>query len=109
MKKVMLVTKEIAKKLPPLYANDGKAPDQVPVIFKIFNPYGVGTWYVTEGNLESGELYGLADLGHGFGELGYMSLQELQGIRIKLGRWEFPLERDRHYEGSLADAMKEAA
>lgn len=106
MKKVMLVTKEIAKNLPALYANDGKKPEDVQVIFKVFNPYGNQTWYVTEGNLETGELYGLADLGNGTPEMGYMSLQEFE--QIKIGKYGLPLERDRHYSGTLAEAMKAA-
>ena len=67
-----LITKEIARKLPPLYANENKAPEQVPVVVKFFNPCGTGTWYITEGNLETGELFGLCDLGEP--ELGYVSL-----------------------------------
>jgi hypothetical protein len=106
MKKVMLVTKEIARKLPAIGATEGKKPAEIQVAFKIFNPYGAQTWYVTEGNLETGELFGLADLGNGTPELGYMSLQEFE--EIKVGRFQLPLERDRHYSGTLADAMKEA-
>lgn len=98
-----LITKEIARALPPIYTHDGKPAAEVPVVFKLFNPCGAATWYVTEGNLETGELFGLADLGMGHPELGYFDLNELKAIDLPFG---LKIERDLHYCGTLADAMK---
>jgi len=98
-----LMTKEIEKKLPALYSLDGKPPAEVPVIFKVFNPYGSGTWFITEGEKEGDDyrLFGLCVIQEA--ELGYVMLSELTNIKIRgLG-----LERDQHHTGSLADAMKE--
>lgn len=98
-----LVSAAIAKILPPLYANESKKPAEIQVAFKIFNPYGAGTWFITEGNLETGELFGLCDLGMGCPELGYVDLTELAQIRVR----GMPLERDLYWTGTLAKAMQE--
>lgn len=86
----MLITKEIAKKLPALYANDNKEAKDIKVPLKLFG--GACTWYITEMDPESGTMFGLCDLGMGFPELGYVSLNELKSVRFPpLG---LPVERD---------------
>lgn len=98
---MMLITKEIEKKLPPLYAHDGKDPATVPVIVKLFNPQGAGTWYITEGNLAEGILYGLCCIHEP--ELSYVSLDELKAFR---GRFGLEIERDMGYgDHTLKEAM----
>lgn len=57
--------------------------DFVPVC-KLFNPCGAATWLLTECD-EDGLAFGLADLGFGSPELGYISLDELAGIRMMGG------------------------
>jgi hypothetical protein len=104
MRKCLIMTQEIRKSLPPLYANEKKAPEDVPVLLKIFNPYGQSTWYITEFNGED-IMFGLCCIHEK--ELGYVSLREIESVKI--GRFGWPLERDRHWKGSLADAYKEAA
>ena len=42
-----LLTKELEKKLPSLYAQDGKG-DEAIAYAKFFDPCGSWTWYVTE-------------------------------------------------------------
>ena len=97
-----LVTKAIAEKLPRLYANEGKDPADIPVVLKLFNPGGAGTWYITEGNLDTGELFGYCVIHEG--ELGYVSLQELVDFK---GRFGLGIERDEWYGAeTLADVMK---
>ena len=46
-----LLTKELEKKFEkyPLYSQDGKGLD-AEVIAKFYNPYGHGTWLITEGD-----------------------------------------------------------
>ena len=73
-----LLTAELRKKFPPLYANEGKDPSEVPVIAKFFNPCGSGTWYATEFDGED-LFFGLANIFEP--ELGYFSLKEMEGIR----------------------------
>ena len=101
-----LLTKAIEKQLvaSPLYTHDDKNPANVPVIFKVFNPYGMGTWFITEGEKEGDDyrLFGLCVLHEA--ELGYVMLSELTSVQPIRG---LGLERDLHHSGSLADAMKE--
>ena len=65
-------------------------PDPVPVL-KLFNPVGAATWLATELHADGDTLFGLADLGFGFPELGSFSLSELAGVRLPFG---LGIERD---------------
>lgn len=68
-----------------------ETPDHVPVI-KLFTPDANATWLITEITAHDGDLaFCLADLGMGTPELGYVSIEELRGIRGALG---LPVERD---------------
>lgn len=65
----------------PIYSQDGKGLD-TKVLVKYFNPYGVGTWLITEANeLDNGdyELYGYMHLTEW--EYGYILLSQLQEIQ----------------------------
>jgi hypothetical protein len=99
------ITKAIAEALPSIGTTDHLPPEKVKIAFKLFNPQGAGSWYITEANLELGEAFGWADLGHG-GELGYMDLNEMRAYK---GRFGLPLERDEWFSGTLADVMKKEA
>lgn len=90
-----LLTKRLIEKFPKLYANEDKNPADIPVIAKIFNPRGSGTWYLTEYDGED-IFFGLCCIHEA--ELGYVSYNDL----IDIGY----LERDLYWKGSLADAMK---
>jgi len=89
-----LLPEEIMKRFPPLYGNEGKNLNDVPVILKIFNPRGAGTWYLTEFDGDD-IFFGLCVIQEP--ELGYVSLNEMKSIGF--------LERDLYYKGSLQDAM----
>ncbi len=97
-----LLTKEIVKKLPVLYSQEAKKPEDVKIIVKFFDPMGSWTWYATEfdgKDLFFGYVRGMDN------ELGYFRLSELKSIgetRI-LG-----IERDLHFgfNNSLADVMQ---
>lgn len=84
-----LLTKELLKKLPPLYANE-KVADPVAVV-KFFTPWTNWTWYATEFDGKD-TFFGLV-VGHET-ELGYFSLSELASIR---GRFGLKIERDLHF------------
>jgi Protein of unknown function (DUF2958) len=67
--------------------------DFEPVV-KLFTPDAQCTWLLTElGNDDIA--FGLADLGMGTPELGYISMRELRELRGPLG---LPVERDLHFE-----------
>lgn len=66
-------------------------------VVKLFTPNAGATWLLTE--IDPGDMdraFGLCDLGQGFPELGYVSLQELESLR---GRWGLPIERDLYFRG----------
>ena len=66
----------------PLKGTDGEI-DFIPIC-KLFNPCGAATWLLTECD-EDGLAFGLADLGFGTPELGYVSLDELAEIKMMGG------------------------
>ncbi|UCH70501.1 MAG: DUF2958 domain-containing protein [Candidatus Bathyarchaeota archaeon] len=88
-----LLTKRIRKKLPPLYAQDGRAVAYI----KFFMPDANWTWWAVEGEPIKDDGGREIDF-HFFGlvdglvkELGYFSLSELEEVRGPLG---LPIERD---------------
>ena len=93
-----LLTEEIKKKLPQLYAQDGKGGKAV-VHVKFFTPDANWTWYVTEFDGED-SFFGLVD-GH-CKELGYFSLSELQSVKGPLG---LPIERDLYWQPKTLDQI----
>ncbi len=90
-----LITKKIEKELEkyPLYSQDNKGGDAI-CSAKFFYPGGAWTWYITEAYLKTGELFGVTINGSGDGEYGYLSLNELQNLKVNgLG-----VERDITFE-----------
>ena len=85
--------------LPPdlrekLLANGAdRDPDHVPVL-KLFNPCGAATWLASELYADGDTLFGLADLGFGYPEMGVFSLTEIASIRLPYG---LGIERDLHF------------
>lgn len=80
--------------------------DFKPVV-KLFTPDANASWWLTELNPETNIAFGLCDLGMGYPELGYVSLDEIAELRGKLG---LPVERDLHFEeeGALSEYLKDA-
>ena len=93
-----LLTEESKKKLPPLYAQDGKGGKAI-VHVKFFTPDANWTWYSTEFDGED-TFFGLVD-GH-CKELGYFSLSELQSVKGALG---LPIERDLYWQPKTLDQI----
>ena len=95
-----LLTKEMRKKLPPLYTQASKGGKAL-VYLKLFTPDGAFTWYLTEGSPIKDENGKEVDF-HFFGlvdgldkELGYVALSELEAVRGPLG---LAIERDLWWE-----------
>ena len=86
-----LLTKELRRKLPPLYSQDGKGGKAIARV-KFFSPSGSWTWYGVEFDGED-RFFGLVD-GH-FKELGYFSLSELESVNGPMG---LPIERDLYWK-----------
>lgn len=86
-----LITKALARTIPPIYAQDGKGKEATAFV-KLFTPWTGWTWYVTELDQETGECFGLVD---GLErELGYFSLRDLEAIT---GPGGLRVERDLHF------------
>ena len=97
-----LMTKEIEKKLPALYSQDGKPAEDVKIIVKFFAPWNNWKWFVTEGEYDNDKktwvFFGLVK---GFEtELGYFTLAELESIQ---GPYGMKIERDRNFSRTLAE------
>lgn len=89
-----LMTKEIEKKLPKLYANEKKQPSEILVVAKYFAPWGNWTWYVTEGD-KIGDDWQFFGMVHGMEkELGYFALSELEDTT---GPFGLTIERDMYF------------
>lgn len=95
-----LLTAAILKKLPNLYGTEGTPLKDKLAVLKFFNPCGAATWWIVEGSKEEYEdgtsdfiMWGYADLGLGEGcaEFGYVTLSELEAIRLPFG---LRIERD---------------
>lgn len=65
-------------------------------VVKLFAPWGGATWLLSE-MTEDGIGFGLADLGFGEPEMGYIEVEELQKVR---GPFGLTIERDRHFKAS---------
>ena len=88
---MMLLTKEITGKLPPLYSQEGKGYAAIAQV-KFFHPLSNWTWYATEFDPVEGLFFGLVCGDED--ELGYFSLGDMMESKIRgLG-----MERDLHWE-----------
>ena len=65
------------------------------VVVKLFNPTGMGTWYLTEMDPETNVAFGLAHIT--VKELGYINVAELKEFK---GRMGLGIERDRMFESN---------
>ncbi len=104
---MILLTENLRNRL----LQNGQQPDtdHVPAV-KFFNPFGVGTWLVTELDADNDTLFGLADLGFGCPELGSCSLAELTSVRLP---FDMGIERDILFEATFplsvyAEAARQA-
>ena len=88
-----LLTKAQREKLIRNHAENETAtePKKHKVVVKLFNPVGIGTWYLTELNPYTEMAFGLCQLAEK--EIGYVSLTELEELRLPMG---LKIERDRY-------------
>lgn len=104
-----LWTKELEQKAInfPLYSQDGKGM-QAKVLVKYFNPYGAGTWIITEAEKQDNGDWLLFGYFHIFEwEWGFVLLSELQHTKVKVIGYRFGLERDLHIDenATVADLI----
>lgn len=85
--------KEIADRIPAIYATDGGLVGDKTAYLRYFMPFGSYTSYVLEADKETGELFTLATMGYEW-ELGYASLEEIESVEV-MG---LKIERDIHFQ-----------
>ncbi len=101
---MMLITKEIARKLPKLYATENT--EDPTVHLKLFTPDAQITWLITEFDPDQDLAFGYTTIDGATGELGYISVAEIRTVR---GQFGLPVERDKWFESKpLSEAKKEA-
>lgn len=92
------MTKEIERRLAkyPLCSQDGNELKKV--LVKFFNPYGLGTWQVTEAERQSdGDYLFFGHVTIHDGEWGYFRLSDIQKLWANVFGVHMPMERD-YYE-----------
>ncbi len=103
-----LITKEIARTLPAIYAQE-KTED--PTVFvKLFTPYSGWTWLLTEWDPATGQGFGFSynAADPDGAELGYIHVPQLQAMRVRLGPYIVQgVERDRLFKAKpLSEAIR---
>ena len=91
-----LWTKEIERKAEqfPIGSQDGKGLDAT-VFVKFFNPYGTGSWLITESEKQEDGDYLLFGYCHLFEwEWGYVLLSEILNTKVNVFGCQMPLEHD---------------
>ena len=64
-------------------------------VVKLFNPTGIGTWYLTEYDPVSDMAFGLCNVG--VKEIGYAHMKELREFK---GRFVLGIERDKYFDSN---------
>jgi hypothetical protein len=90
---MMMLTRDLIRRLPKIYSQDGNA--DAPVVVKFFCPWNQWTWYATEGEPEGDDwrFFGFV-VGHEE-EVGYFMLSELMAVR---GPGGLKIELDLHWD-----------
>jgi len=94
---MQLLNKETKSILPALYSTENTPCHEKTIVCKFFNPMGAGTWYIAEGSeQEDGDwlFFGYCDLGLGTPEWGYVTLSELESVKLPFG---LGIERDIYF------------
>ena len=92
--KLKLLTESIKKKLIDNY-NKQNGTKSFKAVVKLFNPSGIGTWFLSELNPNDNVAFGLCCFE--FEELGYVSLEELKSLKTPFG---LGIERDLHFKSN---------
>ena len=98
-----LLTKTIKEKMVKNH-NDQDGTKDFKAVLKLFDPTGSGTWYLSELDPNTNIAFGLCDLG--YPELGYVSLDELSNLKVKMG---LGIERDLYFTPKTFDELQKVA
>lgn len=104
MKTMQTEIEKALTELPKLYETDGNTDANNRTAVYVFTPDAQATWIVWEYDPTTKTGFGLADLGLGFPELGYVDFAEVFAAR---GRFGLPVEMDRTNK-TIADGYRNA-
>ena len=101
-----LWNKELERKAKryPLYSQEGKGTN-AKILVKYFNPYGAGTWLITEAEKQdNGDwlFFGYCHILEW--DWGYVTLSELVRTKINVYGFSLPLERDLYIPNGMTVA-----
>ena len=97
---MQILTKPIKEKLIANHKEQDGTKD-FKAVLKLFNPTGIGTWYLSELDPKTNNAFGLCCLHEK--DLGYVNLDELLGFKGQLG---LGIERDRHFKPKTFEECK---
>ena len=95
-----ILTKQIKEKLIKNH-QEQNGEKEFKAVLKLFNPTGLGTWYLSELNPENNTAFGLCCLQEK--ELGYVSLDELLSFK---GQFGLGIERDLYFKTTTLQECK---
>jgi hypothetical protein len=95
-----ILTKQIKEKLIKNH-QEQNGEKEFKAVLKLFNPTGLGTWYLSELNPENNTAFGLCCLQEK--ELGYVSLDELLSFK---GQFGLGIERDLYFKPTTLQECK---
>jgi len=98
-----LLTKTIKEKMVKNH-NDQDGTKDFKAVLKLFDPTGNSTWYLSELDPNTNVAFGLCDMG--YPELGYVSLDELSTLKVKMG---LGIERDLYFTPKTFDDLQKVA
>ena len=82
-------------RIPALYSTEDVEPADKVIWLKYF--VAGASWLIAEVDWQTGVAFGWCDLGVGFPEWGYVSLQELEELSVNAGGWPLIVERDLYF------------
>jgi hypothetical protein len=98
-----IITKAIEQAFTKQGDTSQKETKDIKIVMKLFNPVGVGTWYLYE-KLDEDIYMGFVNLNDPeMAECGTVSMSELMSLRLPFG---LGIERDMHFE-PLSITLKE--
>jgi len=100
-----LLTKAIKEKMIKNH-NEQNGSKDFKAVLKLFDPTGSSNWYLSELDPNTNIAFGLCDLGVGCAELGYVSLDELSNLKVKMG---LGIERDLYYTPKTFEELQKVA
>ena len=89
-----LLTKTLKNKLIKNHVEQN-GEKEFKAVVKLFNPTGLGTWYLSELDPNTNVAFGLADIHEK--ELGYIDLNELENFK---GQFGLGIERDYSFQAN---------